>query len=109
MEEIKLLKEYTNEELLKVLETNEIENVGTLIGICSEILRRYPPQEMYYQNWVNRETRDWNELDLPFLKDTDTCYDCGVKRGEEHLDNCDIVRCTKCKRQRLTCICEDEE
>lgn len=33
------------------------------------------------------------------------CGDCGVAKGESHVDGCDVARCTLCgEYQRLTCV-----
>lgn len=37
------------------------------------------------------------------------CPDCGVKPGEIHDDNCDVVICTICGQQRICCDCEEGE
>jgi hypothetical protein len=37
------------------------------------------------------------------------CHDCGVIRGELHLDGCDWERCPRCKGQNLGCPCRTEE
>ncbi|MDD4856440.1 MAG: hypothetical protein PHU41_11435 [Sulfuricurvum sp.] len=37
----------------------------------------------------------------------DTCDDCGVKKGEYHLDMCDIERCPICHGQLMMCIISD--
>ena len=37
------------------------------------------------------------------------CGDCGVARGELHLDGCDIERCPCCRGQYLGCGCDVED
>jgi len=39
-------------------------------------------------------------------KQKHTCGDCGKATGENHLINCDIERCPKCKGQLITCGCD---
>lgn len=34
------------------------------------------------------------------------CDDCGVKKGEYHLPNCDMEICPVCKQQKLSCDCD---
>jgi hypothetical protein len=36
----------------------------------------------------------------------DNCPDCGVKRGEFHLQGCDQETCPKCQGQLIACDCE---
>jgi hypothetical protein len=37
------------------------------------------------------------------------CPDCGVNPNQQHLNNCDVARCTICGRQKLGCDCEKGE
>ena len=36
------------------------------------------------------------------------CHDCGVRRGELHLEGCDMERCPRCGHQYICCNCERE-
>jgi len=35
------------------------------------------------------------------------CPDCNVKPNQQHIEGCDVARCTLCKTQRLCCDCEE--
>jgi hypothetical protein len=35
-----------------------------------------------------------------------TCHDCGYKRGEIHMAECDAQRCPACGMQFITCNCD---
>ncbi len=39
---------------------------------------------------------------------TRPCHDCGVRRGELHLEGCDMETCPRCGHQYLSCDCERE-
>jgi hypothetical protein len=40
---------------------------------------------------------------------TRPCHDCGVIRGELHLDGCDMERCPRCGGQYFCCACRTEQ
>lgn len=51
---------------------------------------------------------------IPFGDEVDDwggegCGDCGVVRGQFHIEGCDIERCPKCAGQLISCDCADSE
>jgi hypothetical protein len=45
------------------------------------------------------ESGEWGANSRP-------CHDCGVIKGELHVEGCDVERCAGCGEQRFGCDCE---
>jgi len=48
------------------------------------------------------EKRDWGA-------DHRACRDCGVIKGEFHVEGCDVESCAGCGGQRISCDCATDE
>jgi hypothetical protein len=48
------------------------------------------------------EPDDWGANERP-------CHDCGVIKGEFHVEGCDVEQCAGCGEQRFNCDCEPYE
>jgi putative GTP pyrophosphokinase len=48
------------------------------------------------------ESGDWGADERP-------CHDCGVVKGQFHVDGCDVEQCPKCGGQSIACDCSDDE
>ena len=59
------------------------------------------------KNW-NDSTIDWKDpkiIDEWEFGYDGICSDCRCKRGNPHLEGCDIERCKNCGHQLLICEC----
>jgi hypothetical protein len=41
--------------------------------------------------------------------DLGPCHDCGVLKGQYHLDGCEVERCPKCGDRWITNTCEHND
>jgi hypothetical protein len=55
------------------------------------------------------EEIEWGGEDWPAIASANPCHDCGARKGQLHVPNCDMEQCPRCKGQMLSCPCEVTE
>lgn len=63
---------------------------------------KYGDEEKFY-NFKHNSNESYHSSDCRY------CHDCGVKKGEFHLEACDWEICPKCGGQLLSCDCDWNE
>lgn len=71
--------------------------------------KREEPYDLKISGRVYRRILWGEEGESYPVEDFDTCPDCGVAKGEPHVQHCDVERCPRCKAQLLSCNCDPIE
>lgn len=65
-------------------------------------------ERIRYGDEINRVSKEYRDLYcLSIYTDFEICDDCNAKRGEFHLEDCDLEICPICLGQIMTCECID--
>ncbi len=56
---------------------------------------------------IQEQNRAMRALD-GLIEASETCHDCGVRRGAAHHLGCDVERCLRCRHQLIGCACQEE-
>jgi HEPN domain-containing protein len=78
----------------------------------AQVVRRWPAQIVAAQSETTIELHGKEYRRLPYgvepgweMSADSPCHDCGIRKGQLHVANCDVEACPRCFGQVITCGC----